>query len=290
MGFLDLLFGGSKKKERERQERLHLMQTEKSKIRDREQESETSVFQNPLTQNRKEPFCEVDLSEIASQLNMSHNIGDKSTALQLCSVLYKEVSPYKSGGKALINLSASKSQCVGLAFTTMALCYSFGDEDINSVAAENAFYCLSKNLIETNNKFAAPAIFTIMQKGSKLMSDKLIRSMMSLAQKQVGAPISIMLGGNPLTDPGLEEFRQQAIMSVKDFTSYYVLLKFYDIANRQYLIPTDMPYYIPQESDIATLVERIRNIPSFESETFDEQCKQHFMSVYDECEKTLRQF
>ena len=149
-----------------------------------------------------------DIVRLSLQLNMAHNTGNKSAG-QLCSVLYNEVGPMKQGGRALINLSSDDCQCVGFAFTAMALYYDFSDEDVNSVAAENAYYCLARNIIEKGNSFAAPAIFMLMQEGSKLMKDKLVASWCEMAQRQVGIPIGIMLGGNPFTGPRLREFRQQ---------------------------------------------------------------------------------
>ncbi|MDE5762265.1 MAG: hypothetical protein K2H68_01985, partial [Bacteroidales bacterium] len=183
----------------------------------------------------------MELLQIATQLNMAHNMGKDKIAGQLCAILYEEVGPRKQGGKVLINLPSEDCQCVGLAFTNMALCYDFGDEDINSVAAENAYYCLAKCLIEKNNTFVAPAIYTIMHKGGNLLKDKLISSWCDMAQKQVGMPIGLMLGGNPFTDPELNDFRQQAINFRNDI-AYYALTKFYDIEKKQYKIPTDMPY------------------------------------------------
>lgn len=226
--------------------------------------------------------------QIAAQLNMAHNMRDR-VAGQLCVNLYEEVGPGKQGGEALICLSNSDCQCVGLAFTTMALCYDFGDEDINSVAAENAYYCLAKSLIEKNNTFVAPAIYTIMQKGGKLMKDKLISSWCDMAQKQVGMPIGIMLGGNPFTDPKLDDFRQQAI-NFKDYISYYALIKFYDVKQQQYLIPTDMPYYIPNESEIKSFLTIIKTNPSFLKDDFVADCEEHFVSVYEQCKKTLLKY
>lgn len=103
-------------------------------------------------------------------------------------MLYNEVGPRRQGGAALLNLSGADCQCVGLAFTATALCYDFGDEDINSVSAENAYYCLARSIIEKGNSFAAPAIFILLQKGTRLMKDKLISSFCSIAQKESGMP------------------------------------------------------------------------------------------------------
>lgn len=227
--------------------------------------------------------------QVAAQLNIAHNTRNFSVAGELCSVLYNEVSPRKQGGKVLISLSSDDCQCIGMAFTTMALCYNFNDEDINSVAAENAYYCLARNLIETDNSFVAPALYTLMQKGAKLMEDKLISSWCHMAQEQTGMPIGLMLGGNPYTDPKLNDFRQQAI-NFKNHIAFYALKLFYDIVERQYKIPTDLPYYIPNEKDINSFLIRIESDPSFKSNDIDNNCREHFISVYEQCKDTLLKF
>lgn len=229
-----------------------------------------------------------DIVVLAQQFNFAHNTGN-SSAGQLSGILYSEVGPRKQGGQALIRLSAEECQSVGLAFTAIALCYNFGDKDINSVAAENAFYCLSRNLIEKGNSFVAPAIFTLMQKGSELMRDKLIASWCEMAQKQVGLPIGMMLGGNPFTDPRLEDFRQQAI-NFKNDIAYHCLLKFYDLDKQEYKVPTDMPYFIPTKSEINSLILRVKENSSFGSESYFNSCEEHFTSVYYECKDTLMKY
>lgn len=225
---------------------------------------------------------------LASQFNLAHNIGN-GAAGQLCAMLYQEVGPRKQGGEALINLPCNECQSVGLAFTTMALCYDFGDEDINSVAAENAYYCLSKSLIEKNNSFVTPAIFTIMQEGGRLMKDKLISSWCDMTQKQLGMPIGLILGGNPFTDPNLNDFRQQAI-HFKNLIAYYALVKFYDIDRMQYKIPTDMPYHIPKESEIKSFLVKVKEDSLFNEENIIANCKEHFISVYEQCKDTLLKY
>lgn len=225
-----------------------------------------------------------DIVELAQLFNFAHNSGN-SSAGHLSTVFYNKAR----SGRSLLRLNAEDCQSVGLAFTNIALCYSFGDQDVNSVASENAFYCLSKNLIETGNSFVAPAIFTIMQKGSMLMKDQLIASWCKMAEKQVGLPIGIMLGGNPFTDPNLSDFRKQAI-DFKDKIAYYALLKFYDVEKEEYKIPTDMPYFIPTVSEVNSLLERVREDSSYGTEKYLKNCEDHFTSVYNQCKDSLMKF
>ncbi len=268
MGFFDFLFRGKKK----------------------DGHSESITYIQPKPQPRPQmPSINNDIVEIAGMVNMAHNTGNHRKATDLCAMLHSEVGPRKQGGRALINLPANDCQCVGLAFTTMAICYDFGDDDINSVAAENAYYCLAKSLIENNNSFCAPAIFSILAKRPQLLKDKLISSWCSIAQKEIGMPIGMALGGNPYVDPRLEDFRQQAI-SFKDFIMYFALTKFYDITNDEYLVPTDMPYFIPKGNEVRSFIETIKQNPAYGKSAFFGECEKHVKSVLAECEDTLSKY
>ena len=225
--------------------------------------------------------------EIATSLNFAYNVGNKSFAGRLCKDLYMEVSPQRQGGKVLLELSSKECQVVGMAFTTIALRYDFGDPDFNSVAAENAYYCLARNLIDNNNSFVAPALFAILLVNYNLMKSKLISSYCNIYNKKRG--INVYLAGDPFNDSGFEKFRNDAI-NFKDYIMYYALSKFYDIKNKSYLIPTDLHYYIPQESVINDFLERVSKIEDYSKESFIKECEIHFKSVYKECEETLKNF
>jgi len=227
-----------------------------------------------------------DIEELASQLNLACNL-NHSQAGNLASLLYNEVSPRRQGGRALLALDDRQCQCVGIAFTHIALNFDFGDKDINSVACENAFYCLCRNLIKTGNTYVTPAIFTILTKSPALLKDKLISSWCDMAQKQVGMPIGLMLGGDPFRAPWLEDFREQAF-GFKDHIRYYVLEKFYDIESNQYKIPTDMPYFIPSKETIVEFISYAQE--NIKSENIANEGKQHMLSVYEQCEETLSQY
>ena len=58
-------------------------------------------------------------------------------------------------------------QMVGCAFSYNARLISNGDLDINSVAAENAYYCLGKSIIK-GNYFAAQELFNLIDNSPNL--------------------------------------------------------------------------------------------------------------------------
>lgn len=272
MGLFDFLFG-------KKEPPIVQKQTEQSK-------PVNNITTSRVLANKQK--VNASIVDVASSLNMAYTMGSPMQAEPLCRELYAMVGPRRLGGKALLQLSDKDCQCVGMAFVKIAIGYNWGDIDINSVAAENAFYCLARNLTATGNTFVAPAIFSILYQAPQLLREKLISSKCSFLEKKTGTPIGLIFGmRNPYRDPSLEEFRQDAIKD-KDSIMYYALSQFYDIEERKYLIPTDLPYFIPTEQTVISFLSRVEMKGS--KQQFVEEGKMHMMSVYKECEETLMKF
>lgn len=263
MGFFDFLFGNKKKPQKE---------DSFSKTVDRT--SNYNSFSNTNASN---------LVGMAEKVNFAVNSGNNSVALNAMVALYSIPQPQNGGGRVILDLPNEDLQCVGFAFARIALLLRGGDEDINSVAAENAYFCLAKAFIENNNKWALPAIFTILYKKKHLLNDKFISSWCNIAQKEVGMPIGMMLGGNPFTAPHLQDFRDQAIGFSSD-VMYYILQEFFDINEMTFKVPTDMFLMTPSISQIQVFLGS--NNGSFNAENG----RKHFISVYKECEDTLSKY
>lgn len=245
------------------------------------------LFDNFFYKKNKVNFHNMPISDIAANVNLQYNVGNKKVAAEILLTFYNIVQ--RGGGITLINLPVNDCQSVGFAFTIMALNYDHGDDDINSVAAENAFYCLSKSFIETGNFFAVPALFRILSLRPELMRQKLISSWVNLAQKQIGMPIGIALGGNPYNDPILNEFRDQAI-GFKECIKYYLLSKFYDLEKKNFKVPTDMFLQLPSIAELNAFFSLLHKDTDFESGKYLKMGKEHFESLYKECEDTLKKF
>ena len=227
----------------------------------------------------------MDISELSTQINWAINMNDNKIASNLLVQLYQTV---QRNSASLLNLSSDECQPVGLAFTGMALLFDWNDDDINSVAAENAYYCLAKGYLERKNKFCLPAIFTILQVRPDLLKDKLISYWIGESQREIGLPIGMALGGDPYRATHLKEFREQAFMH-KLYIQQFVLSKIYDTSTQQFTVPTDLPYYLPSKNDILRFLSDkansgIKNIDDIVT------CEKVFKSVYDECEDTLERF
>lgn len=224
--------------------------------------------------------------ELACRVNMAHNTGNTDAARELCRVLFNNCSHLKYGTDILVRLHVEGCQAVGLAFTIMALEYDYNNQDANSCAAENAFYCLSRSLVEKDNRYVAPALFSILYREPYLMKDKLIASWASITQQRSEMPKNMILGGNPYRDSQLEEFRQQAF-GFKDHIMYYLVTRFFNLESREFGIPTNLPYFIPSRKVVDTFLKSME--ASYETDkTFITSCEEHFLSVYRECEDTIK--
>lgn len=228
-----------------------------------------------------------NIKELSSTVNWTFNSNKQNTCIDAMLSLYQSVQ--RGGGRQLLNLPASDCQCVGLAFTCMALFFDNGDKDINSVAAENAYYCLAKTYIGSNNSYALPAVFTLLQRKPFLLYDKFIANWCTFAQKEAGMPIGMMLGGNPFRDPKLQDFRNQAVGFIEQ-VKYYVLNIFYNVDNSTFNMPTDLPYHLPNQAEIKTFLSAIGKNENFSYSEYFSIGKKHFEGVFKECENTLKEF
>ncbi len=229
----------------------------------------------------------MELQQLAVAVNWNRNTNNQRECLNAMVELYQAVSGHNA--HKLIELDAKLCQPVGIAFTSMALLFNNGDIDINSVAAENAFYCLARCHIETGNTYCLPAVFTLLGNKQKLLDSKLISSWIDLAQKEVGMPIGMMLGGNPYTDPRLSDFRNQAIGFAEQIR-YYVLSKFYDIKNMQFIIPTDLRGFLPSNSEVVSFIKGVNFESNNSPEDYIRNGEVHFTSLYEQCRETLSRF
>ena len=223
------------------------------------------------------------LQHIASQANWLLNTGNQQATINYMNALFDAC--YGRNGYRLLQISDDTTQVVGLAFTSIARHLDFNDPDMNSVAAENALYCLARNIIATGNTYCAPAIFTLLLIHPDLLKDKLIAAHCEIAQEDVGMPIGLMLGGNPFNAPHLNSFREQAI-SKRIPIMAYILQFFYDEVNQEYSIPTDMPYHIPSQSDINRYTKMKSEYGGTNNSILTEG-KRYFYQIFQECQNTL---
>ena len=230
-----------------------------------------------------------NLQYLAGNANLSFHMRDNVSAIKFMNQLFNAC--YGNNGYKLLQLSNKNKQVVqivGLAFTNIALYLNFNDEDLNSVAAENAVYCLGRDIIENDNTFCAPAIFTLLFRRPSLLKDKLIETHCSVSEKRVGMPIGLMLRGNPYTAPHLDKFREQAMIEKRIAIMAYMLSLFYDTKSNDFTIPTDLPYNLPSTKNISDFLSLKMNNIKYNDDILLSEGKEYFYELFSMCQDTLQ--
>ena len=95
---------------------------------------------------------------LSANVNWGYNTRNTSLLLDSSAKLFNYVLPQNKGGQILLQLEGQgDTQVVGAAFSYGAIMFDNGDPSVNSVMAENAFYCLAKS-IKAGNNYAAPIL------------------------------------------------------------------------------------------------------------------------------------
>lgn len=301
MGILDYIFRNKKKEEQLRLEIEHQVEQRKEIELENNRRNEGTNSQSVSTSNDgdeddtikpKTKIMDVDsetsdyLQYLAGNCNLSFNMGNSQNAINFMNQLFDVC--YGRHGHKLLQISSHCTQVVGLAFSNIALFLDFKDKDLNSVAAENAVYCLGRDIIETDNTFCAPSIFTILFRQPSLLKDKLIETHCSISQKRVGMPIGMMLGGNPFTAPHLNEFREQATTEKRIAIMAYLLSLFYDKNSNKFTIPTDLPYNLPKTNDIEKFSNLVSVNIQYDYKSLIKEGRAYFYELFSACQDTLK--
>lgn len=274
------------------QEQTRLQEEEKRKQNDDPLNNEQALNKSKATHLMHVPNTNIlptneivseHLQYLAAQANWSLNTGNQQATIKFMNELFN--ASYGRNGYKLLQISDDATQVVGLAFTSIARHLDFNDQDLNSVAAENAFYCLARALIAKENTFCTPAIFTLLLNHADLLKEKLITAHCEIAQKDMGMPIGRILSGNPFNAPRLNDFREQAI-SKRVSIMAFILPFFYNEAKKGYTIPTDMPYHIPVQSDVDRFI-KMKSECGGASDSLLSEGKRYFYQMFEECQDTL---
>ena len=170
-------------------------------------------------------------------------------------------------------------QVVGKAFCHFALLIDNGDKDINSVAAENGYYCLAKSII-IGNYYAAQTLYELLCTSPDLLLDKFMLSNLSDDDPIRDNPFDLMYGY--LLDKSARNEAFNNIFQVR----YFLISKFYDMELNKSLIPDDIIEY--SKANITSDIKKIKEKSSI-NETLQIGNK-YFFKVYNLMEKTLVNF
>lgn len=220
-----------------------------------------------------------NILDFAQNVNWGYNTRNNNLFINSASELFMYVQA--TGANKLTNLTnSSELQMVGKAFSYFARFLDSGDYNINSVAAENAYYCLAKS-IRLNNYYAAPELYNLMVNQSELLIDKfVVVRIASFQRENPNTPFSRVWGiGNPIKNPAAREDTKKIL----PHTRYFIISKFYDIEANKTLMPPDIIEYSQSLLDIDLLaISKKANIQSWL-----DTGKEYFENVFNEIEEAL---
>lgn len=220
-----------------------------------------------------------NILNLAKNTNWGLSTRNQELFLNSANQLYNYVQ--NNGAYLLTEIEEdSDLQMVGKAFSYFARFINNGDPDINSVAAENAYYCLGK-AITKGNYFAAPELYNLLDSSSELLMDKFISVRMAEVVKITRMPIE-MLYGNPHKSKEAKEEANKYVSYVR----FYIITKFYDIKLNKTLMPEDIIEY----SNLK-VISHIKSM--LESSSYEGAInigRDYFEKIYQETEMTLLNF
>lgn len=132
------------------------------------------LFVNRLLEGtREEKTASMEtLLGLSANVNWGYNTRNTSLLLDSSAKLFNYVLPQNKGGQILLQLEGQgDTQVVGAAFSYGAIMFDNGDPSVNSVMAENAFYCLAKS-IKAGNNYAAPILLYMLEHNPDAIFDK----------------------------------------------------------------------------------------------------------------------
>ena len=157
-------------------------------------------------------------------------------------------------------------QPVGFAFTYIARYLDFNDRDLNSVAAENAVYCLGKSLIANNNTFCAPALFTLFLNYSDLLNDKFFATYLYHVYWGIGIK-------------EIPFHRRLPIL-------LYLYSFFYDEQKQIYTVSSNVPFHFPTDENLREFQNLKKQIGASNEELYSEG-ENCFFRIFEECQSAL---
>lgn len=194
---------------------------------------------------------------------------------------------HQNGGKSLVNCNTQYLKAIGVAYIKIAKYYQAGSHDwyVNSVSAENAYYCLVKYYKETGDNSSLPFLFLILEENKALFDDKFTESWKSLNQRLSRLPFGGGLSANVALSACVRYYYI--------YVQRYILSKFYDYSNERIFVEDkELDLYYPNFASI---------IHNFNKKYMNYDCDEYasdrvqlgeiyFNQIYKQCEATLINF
>ena len=192
---------------------------------------------------------------------------------------------HQNKGMSLINCKTQYLYEIGLAYIKIALYHKASPQNwyVNSVSAENAFYCLSKSYEETGNVAPLPFLFMLLNENKNLLDDKFEQSWKELNPEIVRLPYSM---GSLSTQVMLSA----CVRYYYVYVQHFILSKFYDLKNDMILVNDKIfEFYYPNYIDV--IHSFIRNYSNYDKDEYatDRETlgETYFKMIYKCCEDAL---
>lgn len=168
---------------------------------------------------------------LSANVNWGYNTRNTSLLLDSSAKLFNYVLPQNKGGQILLQLEGQgDTQVVGAAFSYGAIMFDNGDPSVNSVMAENAFYCLTKS-IKAGNNYAAPILLYMLEHNPDAIFDKFYE----VERSKCFGSLSAISPSNSKEAVYRNKFCENIV-----YIKFYIISIFYDIREKRLLIPDDM--------------------------------------------------
>lgn len=214
------------------------------------------------------------LAAIAGDVNFACFSGQKQAAFYSMIDLYNTADKYES--KRLLQLDPHQAQSIGLAYMWFAIAFDNGNTDPNDVAAENALLCLAMSYFDTDNTFVLPAIFTLFNKHEERLDDAVTRVLKS----------SFYYG--PINPHGFNKYKVDGYKFYRYSIMYFCLSLFYDLQSNKYVIPDDLPYFLPSKDEIHDFLEELNGYSFGGDESLSDLGKQNLIRIYESISASIR--
>ena len=202
----------------------------------------------------------------------SHAIGD----------LYNLV--YKNGGKTLINCPDSSMKEIGMAYIKIAQLYKAGKQDwyVNSVSAENAFYCMIRYFKNTGDSSSLPYLFTLLKDNKYLLEEKFEQSWKKLNEDMCSMSFGIGLAGDVMLSACLRYYHV--------YVMRYILSLSYNIKEeRPFVEDKTFAFLYPNFRE--TVNSFMRTYANYDKDEYardrDQLGKTYFDTIYELCKNVL---
>ncbi len=149
---------------------------------------------------------------------------------------------YEKGSVHLTKYTKSEEfQCVGQAFAITAIYVDLGNPNAQSIAAENAYYCLTC-AVQKGDEYAKQWLFNLLIYGHKLLNDKFTEAFYLIKNDLTDIVSSIFITASSINELITE-------------TAYYILTLFFDpIVEEPLTKETNIEYLLDDVSGLIRVI------------------------------------